>query len=568
MSKEFCIILIFLISLNVSNAQEKNVPKDYFRSPLDIPLILSGTFGELRPNHFHAGIDFKTKGASGLKIYSVADGYVSRIKVSPTGYGKAIYVKHPNGYTSVYAHIMRYNDKIEAIVKTEQYEKKSFAIEIFPKPNDIIVKKGEIIALSGNSGSSFAPHLHFELRDSKTEKPQNGMHFGFDIKDNIPPIIKEVKLYEKSVFNGQYNYEKKVVKGNNGKYYIDSNFETDTTFGISISTYDLLNGANNKNGVYKIALIVNDSLVYKVKMDEFAFSETKYIKSYSDFYEIKKNKKKFHKCFVDPNNKLSIYDSLVNNGFISFGKNESLNIKIIVSDLYQNQSILAFDVIKQNKKQEIIQSDSSTSFVFVHGANQVFKNKYIELKSNKKSFYDLVYFQYKNKIDSTLSSFSSIHQIHNHNTPIHNTLALTINLAKYPDSIASKLCLAKVNSNNKLSYSGGKYIEGKLKAKIYSFGDYTVSIDTIKPIIKGLNIYPGKTMKSSTLKMTIKDEFSGINTYEGRINGQWVIMEYDPKNNRLTHYFEKNLPKGKHKFDLKVTDKRENASNYEAIFYY
>lgn len=567
MSKKFCFILVLLLSLNISNAQEKEFPKDYFRSPLDIPLILSGTFGELRPNHFHAGIDLKTKGASGLKIYSVADGYVSRIKVSPTGYGKAIYVKHPNGYTSVYAHLMRYNDKIEAIVKKEQYSKKSFAIEIFPGPADIVVKKGEIIALSGNSGSSFAPHLHFELRDSKTEKPQNGMHFGFEIKDNIAPIIKEVKLYEKSVYNGKYNTENKLVKGGNGKYYIDSNFEADTTFGISISTYDLLNGANNKNGVYKIALIVNDSLIYRVKMDEFAFSETKYIKSHSDYYEKIENKKKFHKCFIDPFNKLSIYDSLVNSGFISFGKNESLNIKIIVSDLYQNKSVLAFDVVKQKKIQETTDPDS-TFFMFVHGANQVFKNKFIELKSNKKSFYDLVYFNYKNRIDSLLSTFSGIHQIHNQNTPIHNTLALTINLAKYPDSISSKLCLAKVNSNNRLSYAGGKYEDGKLKAKIYSFGDYTVSIDTIKPIIKGLNIYPGKTMNSSTLKMTIRDDFSGINTYEGKINGQWIIMEYDPKKNRLTHYFEKDLPKGKHTFDLKVSDKHNNESNYQAIFYY
>ena len=205
MSNKFCLSLIFLLLTNLSYAQEIEIPKDYFRSPLDIPLVLSGTFGELRPNHFHAGIDLKTKGQSGLKIYSVADGYVSRIKVSPTGYGKAIYIKHPNGFTSVYAHIMRYNDKIEAIVKKEQYAKKSFAIEIFPEPNQISVKKGEIIALSGNSGSSFAPHLHFELRDTKTEKPQNGMHFGFNIKDNINPIIKEIKLYQNIVIENVTN---------------------------------------------------------------------------------------------------------------------------------------------------------------------------------------------------------------------------------------------------------------------------------------------------------------------------------------------------------------------------
>ena len=551
---------------NLSNAQEREIPKDYFRSPLDIPLILSGTFGELRPNHFHAGIDLKTKGQSGLKIYSVADGYVSRIKVSPTGYGKAIYIKHPNGFTSVYAHIMRYNDKIETIVKKEQYAKKSFAIEIFPKPNQISVKKGEIIALSGNSGSSFAPHLHFELRDSKTEKPQNGMHFGFNIKDNINPIIKEIKLYKKTDFNGLYETEKIIVKGSNGNYYIDSNLVANDTFALSISTYDLLNGANNKNGIYKIELTANDTLIYQMKMDEFSFNETKYIKSHSDFFEKTKNKKKFHKCFIDPYNKLSIYDSIVNNGFISFGNTDKIKIKFIVSDSYENQSILTFNVVKQQKTKEFM-PDSTTSFMFTYGTNQIFKNDFIELKSNRRSFYDLVYFKYKNKGDTLENCFSSVHQIHDESTPIHNNLNLSINLTEFSDSIASKLCLAKV-VNGKLNYSGGKYENGKLKGKIYSFGDYTVSIDQTKPIIKGLNIFPGKTMTSSSLKMIIKDDFSGIKTYEGKIDDQWIIMEYDPKKNRLTHYFEKNLAKGKHKFELKVTDKVDNVNYYEAIFYY
>jgi len=566
MSQKICLIFLFLISFKGSNAQNKEVNKDYFISPLDIPLILSGTFGELRPNHFHAGIDLKTKGSSGLKVYSIADGYVSRIKVSPSGYGKAVYITHPNGYTSVYAHLMRYNDKIEAIIKKEQYSKKSFAVEIFPKVGEISFKQGETIALSGNSGSSFAPHLHFEIRDTKTQKPQNGMHFGFDIRDNIPPILKSVKIYKKTEYNGLYDTEKKNVIGSNGSYQIESDFKADTTFGISISTYDLLNGANNKNGVYKIELLANDSVIFKLKMDEFSFSETKYIKSHCDFHEKNTNKTKYHKCFVDPNNRLSIYDSVVNSGFISFNKKDQLNLKIIVSDLNQNKSVLSFSVIKEDKQQKSLYKDSSDTFIFVYGAKQTFKNEYIELDSYKDSFYDLVYFKFKTKVDSSLNKFTKIYQIHNNSTPIHKPLSLKINLDSLPHSETSKLCLAKIE-NNDLNYVGGKYIKGKLEATIYSFGDYTISEDTIKPIIKGLNIYPGKTMKSSTLKMTIKDDFSGIKSYEGKIDGQWIIMEYDPKRNRLTHYFEKGLAKGKHKFELKVIDKLDNENNYEAVFY-
>jgi hypothetical protein len=204
--------------------------------------------------------------------------------------------------------------------------------------------------------------------------------------------------------------------------------------------------------------------------------------------------------------------------------------------------------------------------MFAYGTNQIFKNDFIELKSNRRSFYDLVYFKYENKGDTLENCFSSVHQIHDESTPIHNHLNLSINLAEFSDSIASKLCLAKV-VNGKLYYSGGKYENEALKGRIYSFGDYTVSIDQTKPTIKGLNIFPGKTMTSSTLKMTIKDDFSGIKTYEGKIDGQWIIMEYDPKNNRLTHFFEKDLPKGKHTFELKVTDKVDNVNYYQAIFY-
>lgn len=567
MTKKSCLTIILIFSFIFSNAQEKVFPKDYFISPLDIPLILSGTFGELRPNHFHAGIDFKTKGESGLRVYSIANGYVSRIKVSPTGYGKAIYVTHPNGYTSVYAHLMRYNDKIESIVKKEQYLKKSFAVEIFPEADQIIVSQGDIIALSGNTGSSFAPHLHFEIRDTKTQKPQNGMHFGFNIKDNIPPILKSVKLYRKTKYNGIYDTEKKNIIGGNGNYYIDSDFTADTTFGISVSTYDLLNGANNKNGVYKVELFANDSLVFMFKMDEFSFSETKYIKSHCDFHEKTSNKVKYHKCFKDPRNKLSIYDSIANNGFISFDKNQNVKIKLAVSDFYDNKSYLSFNVLKEKSEPKYSKENDENSYIFVHGAKQTFKNEFIEIESNKNSFYEVIYFKYTTKIDSSNGNLSRIHQIHNSSTPIHNSLSIKLSLDSIPENLTSKLCLAKIN-NNYLNFAGGKYVNGKLEAKIYSFGDYTITADTIKPSIKGLNIYPGKTMKSSTLKMTIKDDFSGIKSYEGKIDGKWVIMEYDPKRNRLTHYFEKNLEKGKHNFELKVIDNLNNENTYNAVFYY
>ena len=187
----------FLLLLSTSLFAQTDYPKDYFRSPLDIPLKLSGNFGELRPNHFHAGFDMKTLQREGLNVYAVADGYVSRIKISTFGNGKTIYIDHPNGFTSVYGHLQKATDSIESFMKKTHYKEQSFEIEMYFKPNQMPVKKGQIIALSGNSGASEGPHLHFEFRDTKTEKIINPMFFGFDalLKDSKKPIVSNLYVY-------------------------------------------------------------------------------------------------------------------------------------------------------------------------------------------------------------------------------------------------------------------------------------------------------------------------------------------------------------------------------------
>jgi hypothetical protein len=300
-------------------------------------------------------------------------------------------------------------------------------------------------------------------------------------------------------------------------------------------------------------------------MKEFGFHETKYIKSHLDFEEKVLTKKKFHKCFVDPNNKLSIYDSIVNNGIISFKDKDYVKAIFVIYDSYNNKSTLSFKV-KKRKNKNIIKNDTTISKIFVYGAYQTFQNDYVKINTNAKSFYDLVYFKYNYLEDTLKNCVTGVHQIHNENTPIHNSVKLTIKLTGI-NTLEEKLCIAKFTDNN-LLYVGGVYNKSSISSKIYSFGDYTVAYDTISPKIKGLNIYPGKTMKSSKLKMLIEDEFSGINTYNGKINGEWILMEYDKKNNRLTHYFEKSFPKGKHLFELEVTDNKNNKSTYKADFIY
>ena len=186
---------IFVTTLNVPEIQAQNEEKINFRSPLDIPLYLSGNFSELRSNHFHTGIDIKTQSVEGKAVYAVEDGYVARIKISTSGYGKAIYIRHPNGYTSVYGHLQKGNPEIEKYIQINQYKKETYTIELFPGKDELLVKKGDMIARSGNSGSSGGPHLHFEIRETRSEEPVNPLLYGFNITDNIRPIIKGIRIY-------------------------------------------------------------------------------------------------------------------------------------------------------------------------------------------------------------------------------------------------------------------------------------------------------------------------------------------------------------------------------------
>lgn len=562
----YTFIFIILLSSQLRLIAQEH-PSDYFQPPLDIPLILSGTFGELRSNHFHAGIDIKTKGASGHKIYSVADGYVSRIKVSPWGYGKALYITHPNGYTSVYAHLSKYHGAIDQYVKTAQYKKESFTIELFPEKDELVLKKGDLIAFSGNSGSSAAPHLHFELRTSKNEFPQNGLHFGFDIADDIAPVIGEIKVQprgKKSQVSQQAlgRFFKPTKEGN--IYRIEQPILVHGKVSVGIYTHDLLNGANNKNGVYSVELNIGGEQIYFHEMDEFGFHETRFINSHIDYAEKQLSKKRIHSCYLEANNPLSIYEHIENNGIIEV---DSIHQgKFTIKDVYGNTAKLHFTLQATTYKapsNELLSNPITA--IFPYQEANIYKNKGIEIHIPKNALYDTLLFQYSVSPDTLATCYAPIHYVHNENTAVHKSYAISIQNT-IDSTLKEKAFIAQINKSGSITYRGGKWINGKLSTKLKSFGDFSVAVDTLPPIIKGLNIYPGKTMTSSTLKITIKDDISGIKSYRGEIDGKWILMEFDPKRERLTHFFDENLAKGKHIFTLKIEDEKGNSSSYSAEF--
>jgi hypothetical protein len=280
------IILISLLFFNSLSDNPKN--KNQFISPLKIPLSLSANFGELRADHFHSGVDIKTQGTTGKEVVATASGYVYAITVSPGGFGRAIYIRHPSGYSTVYGHLEKFNDVIEEYVKAVQYEKKSFLVTLYPTSDKFPVKQGEVIAFSGNSGSSGGPHLHYEIRKSEGEMPVNPLSFDFGTTDKIKPVIEKLVIYpinRNTLINSQNRKKWINVTGSNGKYSVPDDTEINISglAGFGIKSFDLIDEGTNKCSVYSIELRIDSICLFRYVMDAFSFSESRYINSHIDY---------------------------------------------------------------------------------------------------------------------------------------------------------------------------------------------------------------------------------------------------------------------------------------------
>jgi len=574
------LITLLLAILHHGYAQN-SYPKDYFRSPLDIRLLLSGTFGEIRTNHFHSGIDIKTNGAEGAAVYAIAGGYVSRIKVSAYGFGKAIYITHPNGYVSVYGHLSRYNQVIGDYVRKAQYSRESFEIELFPSAGELPVSKDEIIAYTGNSGSSGGPHLHFEIRDGASQKIINPLLFGYDVKDFFRPRISLLKIYaedENARVNGINRSISFLVEGWGEEHRLNVaqpiRLSGNISFAIQVS--DQQNDTDNKNGPYAIALYIDKELVYQQRMETFSFDETRYVNSLLDYAEFMKNGVRLQRTKIDPGNKLDIYGKVNDKGIFRFNDSLTHVIRYEVTDVAGNTASLSFKVksektvnVKTAKTPDItltIDHRPSTIDHFNYATANHFENASVILDAPQGVFYDSFTFSYDSS-RSVAGTFSPVHRIHDKFTPVHDYITLSLKPVNLPESLRPKALVVKIKDDGKGCTSAGGTWEdnGYVTTKIREFGNYSISIDTIPPDIKALQ--PETFVKMAgqkKLKLSISDNMSGIATYRGMLNGKWVLMEYDAKNNILFYTIDENLAPGRNTFSLEVKDEKNNRSFFAA----
>jgi hypothetical protein len=557
----YCILFCFITK---SAFAQTDYPKDYFENPLEIGPILAGTFAELRSNHFHGGLDIKTQQREGLNVLATADGYVSRIKISPWGYGKALYIQHPNGYTTVYGHLSELAPELEAYVKEQQYKKEKFAIELFPSANSIKVTKGQLIALSGNTGGSGGPHLHYEIRDSR-QHPMNPMLFGFNIKDTRKPTVNAVygySLTDSSQVNHHNNRVKiKLTKGQDGNYLAETVFASGSiSFGVN--TYDKQDLAHNKNGVYNIKTYINGKLNYELDFKKFSFNESRHLNQLIDYEYFKEKKTRIQKLFKNEDNPLSIIKNVEDYGQVIINEGEQINYKIVISDFNNNTRSITIPIVGQKRKiTHFKEKIESSYYAYANKSNSLEQdNKQIYIPKN--ALYEDTALIFETKGDTVT--------LGNPNIPLHKNITLKFDAAKFSTEDLSKIYISGLGYNNKPYFYINTYKkDGEIIGKTKYFGKFTLSCDTEKPVITPVNTQEGKWMsKATTLRMKITDKLSGIKKYRATINGKWALMEYDAKKDLLTYKFSDNVHvSGENKFKLIVIDNVGNNSIFEMTFF-
>jgi hypothetical protein len=541
----------------------EKIPADYFSSPLKIPIELSGTFGELRNNHFHAGLDIRTQQREGIPIYAAADGYVNRLRVAHFSYGKAVYIQHPNGYSTLYGHLQRFAGDIEDLVRTTQYEKESYEIEIYPTAERLPVKKGDLIGYTGNTGSSGGPHLHFEIRD-RASRPMNPKFFGFEVADTRKPLIKSVFVYpigDDSHVNQLSTPRQLRLTPQTDGNYISEKIKASGTLGFGLSAVDQQNAANNRNGVFRVTTLYNGEPSIDIVFDRISFDETRYINRFIDYGYFKNHKSRVKKLFIERNNPLSIFKTSRKNGFIAIQEGFNSVYTIEVSDYSGNTVLITIPIEGVHHPVETkTETDSLNHFVSA-GEGATIKEGKFTIYFPPRSLYEDAYLNIRAEGDRLY--------FHKDNIPIHSNVTISADVSNYKSEDIDKVYIGKLNFRGNATYNNTKLEGNVLSTQVREFGTYGLTIDTVPPVITPVNFSDGRWISSNqTLQIRIQDAQSGVKSYRAMVNDKWILMEYEYKNNMLTHHFSDNVVTDTENIlKLIVTDNAGNSSKFEATFF-
>ena len=531
-----------------------------FGAPFDFPLYLSGNFGELRSNHFHGGLDFKTQQVSGKPLLAIADGYISKVTVTAGGYGNALYITHDNGYTSVHGHLDRFLPEIASLVREKQYREQSFVVTLEFGPEEFRVRQGEVVAYAGNTGYSFGPHLHMEIRETATNEPIDPLPFYKDkIADTTPPRATHIMVYgAKDEGRVSFVGDSKDVKEADGKIIFNSQFSifnsltTWGRIGTAISANDYMDGTTNNYGVRYVRLYVDGKLVSHSDVDRFSFSEDLLINSWTDYAEHRRTKRWYMRSTIAENNELRMLHADAHRGWVTIDEERDYHFRYELEDLHGNLTTYRFVV--RGKRMPIVTRLRNYRYHMDASGDSRFYAAGTELWMPKGTLFEDADLQYE--VYPSDTDHADIHQLTAQPIPLRKSAELTLPVRLDKAFDGKKLYVARVDGDSRI-YCGGTYRYGRITARIKELGTYTVCADTIAPKIAPIGETTWKTRGIVTLRIT--DAETGIRSYEGKIDGRWVLFKYSSKNARLTCDLRaEGIGPGHHTIEVEVTDMRGN----------
>jgi len=549
--------LFFALSC-ITNAQN-NYPQGYFRDPLNIPIQLAANFGELRSDHYHMGLDIRTQSRENLSVFAAADGYVSRIKIEKYGYGHAIYITHPNGYTTLYAHLNSFYPSLEKYLRDKQYKDQSWEQDFELPANMFPVTKGQFIANSGNTGGSQGPHLHFEIRDTKTGNNYNPLLFGMPLQDNIAPLVYGLYWYDRrySIYTVQPQQISIIKK--NGAYITTTPVVKvgSPIVSLGVRMEDMNNASSFKFGVYHAALYVDNSLQFEFKINDFIYPDSRYVNAGMDYARWVKNKQGIQYLSLLPGNKLNIFTPLESDGKILLSDSSTHTIKIVLSDEKGNTSAINFSLKYDKALQKEYSMPVNATVCDVNSANNI-KTGNASINFDSNAFYDALPLMVYETASAYSKQVSPTIHIGDYTIPVHNDYNVMVKASSLSNDVKDKVVM-QLKSGSSTTVKKGLWQADWMLSSFDELGDVRLLIDDVPPVIVPISWKSGSTFISQkTLTVKCTDDLNRIADFTATLDGNWLM--FAKKSDYFTYTFDEHCPKGKHTLTITAKDIAGNST--------